>query len=156
MGYIEDNLIPGEKVLLRAYPHWAVFIVPFVPPATVFVLVVVYSRSDFAPYMALLGLVLFGLALLEAVRIGVVFFTTEFAVTDRRIIAKTGLLSRASLELQLAKVESLQIMQPLMGRLFDYGTVTVVGTGGTRQAFRFIGHPNALRMRVNAKLAELK
>ena len=82
------------------------------------------------------------------------YLTTEFALTDRRIIAKTGLVRRVSLELLLQKVESIGVSQPLMGRLFNYGTIVVSGTGGTRQAFPNITEPMGLRNQVNTRIAQ--
>ena len=71
--------------------------------------------------------------------------TTEFAVTDRRIIAKTGLVSRRTVEMFLDKVESLNVEQSVPGRIFDYGTVTIRGTGATSETFGDISAPLALR-----------
>jgi uncharacterized membrane protein YdbT with pleckstrin-like domain len=71
--------------------------------------------------------------------------TTEFAVTDRRIIAKTGLVSRRTVEMFLDKVESLNVEQSIPGRMFNYGTVTIRGTGATSEPFYNISSPLELR-----------
>lgn len=71
--------------------------------------------------------------------------TTEFAVTDRRIIAKTGLISRNTVELFLDKVESLGVEQTVPGRILDFGTITIHGTGTTTEPFRSISAPLMLR-----------
>jgi uncharacterized membrane protein YdbT with pleckstrin-like domain len=153
MGYVEDNLLPGEKILFRAAPHWASFITPSISFLFAFVLIFMSLSSDNRTFLACMGLVFVIMGLTEAARVGLVFFTTEVALTDRRIIGKTGLLRRRSLELLLAKVESIQVSQPLLGRALDYGTIVVVGTGGTHQPFRFISHPQELRRQVNARIA---
>ena len=83
-------------------------------------------------------LIFFGVLLLP-VAIGLIFLiwayirykTTEFAVTDRRIIAKTGLISRSTVELFLDKVEALHVDQSVWGRLLDFGTIIIRGTGTT-------------------------
>ena len=80
------------------------------------------------------------------------YFTTEFAVTDRRIVAKTGLLRQRSLELVLGKVESIGVDQPLFGRMLNYGTIVVSGSGGTRQRFPSISDPMRLRNKINEML----
>lgn len=77
---------------------------------------------------------------------------TVFAVTDRRIIAKTGLIRHRTLELLLTIIESIGVSQPLMGRILNYGTVTVVGTGGTRESFHNVKGPMEIRKRVNAQI----
>jgi uncharacterized membrane protein YdbT with pleckstrin-like domain len=83
------------------------------------------------------------------------YLTTEFAVTDSRIIAKSGVLRRNSLELHLRKLESIDVSQPLMGRIFGYGTIVASGTGGTRQPFPNIADPMGLRNRINRQIATL-
>lgn len=80
------------------------------------------------------------------------FLTTEFAVTNSRVIAKTGLIRQESLELMLTKVESVGVDQSMIGRLFDYGSIVVSGSGGTHQKFPNIAHPLTLRKKVNMML----
>lgn len=73
------------------------------------------------------------------------YWTSEFAVTNKRLIMKMGWMSRRILELNLHKIESVNVDQPLLGRLLGYGTITVIGTGGTRETFERIAHPLAFR-----------
>jgi uncharacterized membrane protein YdbT with pleckstrin-like domain len=74
--------------------------------------------------------------------------TTELAVTNRRVVIKTGFIQRHTLELNLVKVESVSVEQSLMGRMLDYGTITVIGTGGTRESFDTIAAPLSFRKAV--------
>ena len=95
-----------------------------------------------------LGVILlpaFGLGLVFLVRAWILYRSTEFAVTDKRIIAKTGLISRSTAEMFLDKVESLQVEQTVMGRVLGYGTVTIRGTGATLEPIRNISAPLELR-----------
>ena len=73
------------------------------------------------------------------------YVTSEFAVTNKRVIMKTGWISRQVLELNLHKIESVNVDQSLLGRLLGYGTITIIGTGGTRETFDRIAHPLAFR-----------
>jgi uncharacterized membrane protein YdbT with pleckstrin-like domain len=73
------------------------------------------------------------------------YVTSEFAVTNKRVIMKMGWISRRVLELNLHKIESVNVDQSLLGRLLGYGTITVIGTGGTRETFDRIAHPLAFR-----------
>ena len=75
---------------------------------------------------------------------------TELAVTDHRVIYKTGLLSRHTIEMNLDKVESVDVDQTLLGRLFGYGTITVRGTGGSLEPIRDIGDPLTFRSFITA------
>ncbi len=69
------------------------------------------------------------------------WFTSEFAITSKRIIIKVGWISRRTLEMNLAKVESVNVDQSILGRILGYGTITVIGTGGTREPFYRISSP---------------
>ena len=74
--------------------------------------------------------------------------TSELVLTDRRIIAKRGFIARNTVEMQIAKVESLHVHQGLMGRMLDYGDVTVVGTGSSLEPLRGICGPLELRRKL--------
>ena len=73
------------------------------------------------------------------------YVTSEFAVTNKRVIMKIGWISRQVLELNLHKIESVNVDQSLLGRLLGYGTIIVIGTGGKRETFDRIAHPLAFR-----------
>jgi len=77
-------------------------------------------------------------------------WTTEIAVTDRRVILKRGFIRRATMEMNLAKVESVDVDQTLSGRLFNYGNVTIRGTGSSFEILRTIDAPLKLRSTVTA------
>jgi len=79
--------------------------------------------------------------------------SSEFAVTNKRVLVKVGLIRRHSLELLLQKVEGIGVDQGILGRILGYGTITVSGTGGTREAFRMIADPLEFRRQVQASLA---
>jgi uncharacterized membrane protein YdbT with pleckstrin-like domain len=62
-------------------------------------------------------------------------YSDEFAITNKRVIIKTGLFSRHTLELNLNKIESVNVKQSILGRMFGYGNIQIIGTGGTRETF---------------------
>jgi uncharacterized membrane protein YdbT with pleckstrin-like domain len=72
-------------------------------------------------------------------------YTDEFAITNKRVIIKTGLISRRTLEMNLSKIESVNVNQSILGRILGYGTITVIGTGGTRESFPKIQKPLEFR-----------
>lgn len=123
-SYVDSNLMAQEKVLHRAHVSF-------------------WSLAPMILLGILLLIVVVGLFVLLAAWIR--YRTTEFAVTDRRIIAKTGLVSRRTVEMFLDKVESLNVEQTVAGRIFDYGTVTIRGTGATSETFGNISAPLLLR-----------
>lgn len=71
--------------------------------------------------------------------------TSEFAITNKRVVIKVGLISRRTLEMNLSKIESVNVNQSLFARLLGYGTIVVIGTGGTREAFHDIADPLIFR-----------
>ena len=71
--------------------------------------------------------------------------TTEMAVTNRRVIIKTGLISRSTTELRLAKVESVSLDQGIEGRILNYGNVVVTGSGSSKIVMKNARDPLAFR-----------
>ncbi|NBX05048.1 MAG: PH domain-containing protein [Betaproteobacteria bacterium] len=72
-------------------------------------------------------------------------WTSEFAVTNKRVVIKLGLISRKTLEMNLSKIESVNVDQSILGRLLGYGAITIIGTGGTRETFTDIADPMKFR-----------
>jgi len=70
---------------------------------------------------------------------------SEFVITNRRIIIKNGFIARSTFEMNLSKIESVNVDQTVMGRIFNYGSITIIGTGGTRETFHNIAKPMAFR-----------
>lgn len=75
--------------------------------------------------------------------------TTEMAATSHRLILKSGLVSRRTIELNLSKIEGLGVSQGIFGRILGYGTVSVGGTGGSRETFKWVADPLAFRRAVS-------
>jgi len=77
---------------------------------------------------------------------------TEMAVTDRRVLIKTGMMSRRTLDLMLSRVESIGVEESAAGRMLGYGSVIVRGTGGTPEPFLMIAHPQEFRRAVQQQI----
>lgn len=69
----------------------------------------------------------------------------EFVITNKRVIMKTGVISRNIFEMTVAHIESINVDQSIMGRIFGYGTVIIVGSGGTKESFDNIASPIRFR-----------
>jgi uncharacterized membrane protein YdbT with pleckstrin-like domain len=93
----------------------------------------------------ILLLPLFGLGLVLLLVAYVKYRTTELAITTRRVIAKFGFISRRTVELNIQKVESIQVEQSMMGRILDYGTLIIYGGGNPQAPIPGISHPIAFR-----------
>jgi uncharacterized membrane protein YdbT with pleckstrin-like domain len=93
----------------------------------------------------LLGLIFTLVGVVSLIRALVYWLTTELAVTTKRVIAKLGLIRRETIELNHSKVESFQVSQSVFGRIFNFGTVTVCGSGGNKAGIRSIRGPMEFR-----------
>ncbi|MDO8178550.1 MAG: PH domain-containing protein [Undibacterium sp.] len=124
-SYIESALIKDEKVIYTGN----------------------ISLWSLAPSLAV------GVLLLFAWGLGVIFLllayirykTTELAFTNKRVIAKFGFISRQTVELNINKVESIQVNQGILGRIFDYGTLVISGAGNPQAPIPGISNPMAFR-----------
>ncbi|HKV61075.1 MAG TPA: PH domain-containing protein [Candidatus Acidoferrum sp.] len=164
MSYVEKHLIPGETVQFQTKLHWIVML-GHVAIAAVFELLAItflitsFSSSVGAKGMPSRGAVYFGAFL--CLLVGAVLFcigllkrnATEMAVTNKRVIAKTGVANRRSIEILLSRIESVVVDEPAMGRILGYGTVIVRGTGGTPEIFEKIYHPLDFREQVQRQIA---
>jgi len=159
MGYVDENLTAGEVVLYRARLHsivlfWPILVgVLFGLPAVTGIIV---SATD-AAWAEPLGTNVFMLAVaLFSVTYGFLRRSgTEMAVTNRRVIAKTGVLKRRTIELLLQKVESVGVEQGVLGRMSGYGDLVVRGTGGTAERFRSVENPLDLRQCVQEQVEQV-
>ena len=150
MGYVEGHLLPGEKVVYRARLHWIVFGWP-VLVALAGVALLVLARDT-----PLAGLIALGFALVLAVSPLLRYTSSEFAVTDKRVIIKLGLVQRDAMETLLSKVEGIEVEQTIVGRILNYGTLIITGTGGTREPFQMIRAPMDFRRQVQAQTVALE
>jgi uncharacterized membrane protein YdbT with pleckstrin-like domain len=152
MSYVDDNLLPSEEVVYRAHLHWVIYLGSLL--GIVFGLVLLAAAMVLEKNVALLatgGLILL-VALVAFFRRWLVARTSEFAVTNKRVLIKVGFVQRHSLELLLQKVEGIGVDQDLKGRIFNYGTIVVTGTGGTKEEFDNISHPLEFRKQVQARI----
>lgn len=149
MTFLEQNLVPGERLVHRASLHWMVF-APAVAIAGVGLLLAVILEGY--RWVGALGV---GIGAVMMVKPYILLRFSEFGVTDRRVLVKLGLVSRESLDQLLDKVEAVQVEQDILGRILGYGTVTVIGTGGTREAFPRISDPFAFRRAIQERIIAL-
>jgi membrane protein YdbS with pleckstrin-like domain len=163
VGYLDQSLTSGEVVLYRTRLHWSVLFWPLA--ATVLLgaaavgLFVAAARANAegrpGPF------VVAGLACLLVAAMALVIgqvrrSSTEMAVTNRRVLMKTGMLGRRTVELMLSKVESIGVDQGAWGRLVGFGKVTVRGTGGTCELFERIDQPLEFRRQVQEQINQLQ
>jgi hypothetical protein len=165
MGYIEKTLIPGEHVVYRTRLHWIVMLGHVVLGLLLvagggLLAVYAYRHQDWPVndlHMAEGGAVVaLFLGLLVLLMGSVRRNATEMAVTTRRVVVKTGVASRRTIEMLLNKVETIEVSEPGLGRMLGYGSITIIGTGGTSEPFHRIAHPLEFRTRVQQEIEQLR
>src|SRR5580658_7415437 len=148
-SYVEKVLQPGETVRYAGTLNWVIFLPGFALLAFAIVGLIVMAVSPGMGRGAHIFSIIVGVAflfgILHLISAWVRRMATEIAVTNHRIIYKTGLISRRSVEMNMDKVESVDVVQDIFGRLFDYGTVTIRGTGAGLEPLVTINSPIALR-----------
>lgn len=160
MGYIEQNLVPGETVLYKTQLHWIVLVLPVLVGVLLGALglaLVVGGYMASGKDRSYGGMIFLGSLLLigAAISIGTGVIrknSTEVALSNRRVLIKTGFISRKTVEVTLAKVESVGVIESFFGRMFGYGDVIVRGTGGTNESFNRIANPEELSRQVQGQL----
>jgi uncharacterized membrane protein YdbT with pleckstrin-like domain len=168
MSYVERSLVPGETLLYQTRHHWMVLIGPlmmtlmFLALATGLFVEAIEAKNGKglvagASAQAVHGMDFVAIALVAAA-IGTIGYgvakrnATEMAVTDRRVLIKTGMGNRRTLDLMLSRVESIGVEETFFGRMLGYGSVVVRGTGGTPESFVMIAHPQEFRRNVQQQI----
>ena len=139
--YVDKVLQPGERILYRASLNWILYL-PGLAVMLVALALYTVTSNGFLHFVAALG-GLVGLFLLA--RAWFEWWTTEIAVTDRRVIYKTGSISRKTTEMHMDKVESVDVDQSVLGRILDFGDVIVRGTGSGLSPIKSVDAPLELR-----------
>jgi uncharacterized membrane protein YdbT with pleckstrin-like domain len=138
MSYVNDNLLPDEIVRFRGVVHWIIFLNPLMISLAGAAVLLWMNQLIIAGFLFLFALWSFAKAMIY-------FFTTELAVTNRRVIAKFGLIQRVTFELNLDRVMSLNVQQTVLGRILNYGDIFVNGIGGVSTPIPVIEEPLRFR-----------
>jgi uncharacterized membrane protein YdbT with pleckstrin-like domain len=152
--YIDDILQPGEKVLYSTNAHW-IFYLPAIAAWIVALFLLLLSRETANDTLVLLCLsasaVVAIVALYWTVKAWFHRWTTETDVTNMRVVHKTGFIKRRTFEMSLDKVESVDVNQTILGRILNYGSVTVRGVGEGAETIDTIAAPLDFRNHITAR-----
>lgn len=159
MSYISRTLLDNEKVVYLTRPHWIIY-TPSV--ATLIIAALLYG---FGPYVAIIRMSIASFTLYEILSIIVAAFgafsfikayifhrTSEYGITNKRILMKMGWIERNSLELFLDKIEAVHVDQTIPGRILGYGTLIIIGTGGSHDPFLNVPKPLQFRKMVQQEI----
>jgi uncharacterized membrane protein YdbT with pleckstrin-like domain len=137
MKFIDKNLMDGEQIIYRTKLHWIVFLGPII-------LFVIGIFASYKEASAVGGISIF-LAIIWVIAAAISRVTSEFGISNNRVLIKVGWIKRNSLETLLTKVEGIQVEQGILGRILNFGTIIVRGTGGTHNPFKKIADPFTFR-----------
>lgn len=153
MGYVTNSLQSDEQIVCETKVHWLIFL-----PSIIFAVIVAggffYAKSALGDSEAMATVLTYGgylfafLVLCSFLSALLTYLGTECALTNKRVILKTGTLSHNALELRLSKCDSLRVDQGIFGRMFGYGTIVAM-TGGATNRFTFIADPIGFRNAIN-------
>jgi uncharacterized membrane protein YdbT with pleckstrin-like domain len=141
-SYIERILLPGEKLIYHGHRHWVVFVSP------IGWLVAAILADLFLPFGMWIALILLLAVIVLGASALIDYTMSEINVTNERILIKVGWVSRSSLETDLTRISSIDVIQTFWGRVLNYGTVVICDVGNMRTPFERIEHPFDFRRAV--------
>jgi uncharacterized membrane protein YdbT with pleckstrin-like domain len=148
MSYIAGSLLPNEKIIYQTELHWIIFVRP-----ALWLCFGVYLMLSSAALWITLGVLSFLWAIVSAISALIRFGTTEIAITNKRLILKYGFIARNVFDVMLPKVETVNAEQGIFGRMFDYGTLRTVGSGGTAAITHDVARPMAFRQAFHQQIS---
>lgn len=149
MNYIEKNLQPTEEVKYVAKLHFFLFVQPII--LLLIGALLASSPKEISAMTHYAGLLILFFGLVSLVSRILIKIGSSYAVTNKRVILKTGVISRRAVDLVLAKCEGLHIKQSVLGRIFNFGTITVT-TGGSSSSYPYIAEPLAFKREINTQI----
>jgi uncharacterized membrane protein YdbT with pleckstrin-like domain len=153
MSYVAAVLQPGEHVKAVGRLHWIIFLRAFGLAAIGFVLLMLAREASqqIRDVVIIAAGILFVLALLSFLHASFQRSITELAVTDHRVIYKRGFLRRHTVEMNMDKVETVDVDQSVLGRLLGFGSIRVRGTGHGIENLQRVASPLRLRNAITAR-----
>jgi len=156
VSYASSVLQTGETIKAVGKLHWIVF-VRGVVLSLIGLVVMIYGRDtqavarhDFASVLVIVGTFVLLVGVLLLINGWFRRWITEISVTTHRVIYKTGFIRRHTVEMNMDKVETVDVDQSILGRLLGFGTIRVRGTGQSIESLRQISHPIQLRNAITA------
>jgi len=157
MSYIHKSLLDGEEILYLTRRHKIIFTYPVLWLLVSAILFGIKYFFVFKPEvnyaLVIFSGIFLAISLIHALVIWVNYLCAEFGITNQRVIVKEGFLKRKTIEVFLKSVESVQVDQSIWGRILNFGTVIVSGTGGVTDPLNMIRKPLDFKKQVQQRLA---
>jgi uncharacterized membrane protein YdbT with pleckstrin-like domain len=152
MGYIDKNLITGEAVTYKAHLHWIVLVKPVLLSIVVAGVTLLIFYQGYGKGYGWAGAAILAAAVVPIVVAQISRSSAEFAVTNKRVILKSGFIQKKTAEMFLNKIESVNVDQSIGGRIAGYGTIVIHGTGGTLEPFDRVSSPLEFRRQIQEQI----
>ncbi len=153
MSYVDTHLLPHERIVYRTRITAWIYAQSFLYLIAALVVYFFYNAININERREMIVILLMAFFIISLLGFYIKRATSEFAVTDKRIIIKTGFIRRKSLEIFLRQVEGLYVDQGILGRILRYGTLSIIGTGGTKEPFPYIDDPMGFRYAAQNQVA---
>ena len=139
-SYVKDNLIEGEKIIYEVKINWTAWVPSFIGLLFMDIVSLIFVIEGIRMSFIALPIFIFG-----TYAVYMIPYTTELVLTNKRVISKTGLIKRKTSELKISKLETVEIDQSVLERIFNEGTVICVGTGGSKTKLSGVDNPLEFR-----------
>jgi len=148
MSFIEKNLSANEKIIYSAELHWYIYVRGILFLAVAIIVAVFASGKNYSTAGYIFAGIIGVLAITYLVNAFSIVKSTEFVVTNKRVMVKTGIVNRKLIELQLNRSEGMTIEQGILGRIFNFGTIRIT-SGGVVETFFGVADPYEFKKHVN-------
>ncbi len=135
-NYISKNILPDEKILYRTKKHWIIFLIPFV-----LTIMTVFFFLNSNPFVVKLSFIMLIVTLLYWMNQFLLYYASEFAITDKRVMMREGFFYRHTNETRLTAISNVGATQSLLAQALSYGTVFINTFGGETDAFTELDNP---------------
>jgi uncharacterized membrane protein YdbT with pleckstrin-like domain len=167
MSYFDKNLLPNEQIIFRTKKHYIIFFIPALLLAVALVFstnniitqyigrvfgFVLNNKQSFSLITHIPTLMFTFAALYAGFLQWLTYITSDYVVTNMRILMKEGFFERRLTDTRLSTVAHVTVDQSLLGQILNYGIIYINNFGGSRDAFRLVAKPNQFQQMVQAQL----
>lgn len=154
-SYVNKNLGPNESLVCEAKLHWLLFVKPILFILLAIALTILLNKytGEHGPYGLYFGCGLLIICIFLFLNRLIKYKCTEIALTSNRIIVKTGFIARNARDISLKKVDGIDIKQSVLGRILNYGSMSVRGTGSGEVWYTRIANPYSFQRELNNVLS---
>ena len=150
-NYIDQNLLPDEKILYRTKKHYIIFFQPFVWTIAS-LCILLYPTA----YLHLIAGLFAVVALFSWANAALIYWVSEYAITTNRVLMREGFFAKQVNETRIATIANVNVLQGPLGQILDFGTVVIKTFGGDDAPFMEIPKPLAFKKQLEIQLNQMQ